>query len=76
MKTNYDLGTDKTVYESSNMNHFYKPLPPLGEYEFENPRPAHLGPNNTEYQHNNSGQQNTINPITGEIQISKALPPK
>ena len=35
-----------------------------------------MGPNNTEYQHNNSGQQNTINPITGEIQISKALPPK
>ena len=40
--------------------------------EFRNPRPAKLGPNNTEFSHNNAGNQNTINPITGEVQINKA----
>ena len=75
MKTNYDLGQENIVYQSNNMKE-YQPLPPLGEYEFENPRPAILGPNNTEFQHNNSGKQNTFNPITGEVQISKAQAPK
>ena len=40
--------------------------------EFENPRPATSGPQGINFEHNNSGQNSVINPITGEIQILKA----
>ena len=38
-KINNELATDQNVYEG----------------EFRNPRPAKLGPYNTEYSHNNAG---------------------